>query len=72
MRGDSLLVLINGSDNEVLFALPSHYKHIGWHVALDTTSPDGSPRLARTLWQTDEPYPLMGRSLIVFKLNPSD
>jgi glycogen operon protein len=68
LLGDSLLILINGSDNDVAFTMPSHYRYAGWDVVLDTTTPDGSPRLARTLWESDDPYPLMGRSLLVFKL----
>jgi glycogen operon protein len=68
LLGDSLLILINGSDNEVAFTMPSHYRQTGWDVVLDTTTPDGSPRLARTLWESNDPYPMMGRSLLVFKL----
>jgi isoamylase len=72
LRGDSVLVLINGSSNDVPFSVPVHHRRAAWEVILDTTTAEGTPRLPKTLWDTEECYPLMSRSMVVFKLRTQE
>lgn len=72
LRGDSLLVLMNGSSQDIPFIMPVHHQHRAWEVILDTTTPDGSPRLSKTLWDTEECYPLQARSVVVMRLRQPD
>jgi glycogen operon protein len=61
--GDTLLVLLNGHDEEVTFMLPSYDDDQQWHRVFDTFDPHARD----TALSPDTPYALQGRAVAVFK-----
>jgi isoamylase len=67
--GNTLLLLINGQGNALSFQVPSHRAHHYWELVLDTTTPTGAPReTMKLLWNENDAFPLMARSMVVMRL----
>jgi isoamylase len=63
--GDTLLLLLNAHHEPIPFVLPAHPQGRGWERLLDTAAPEetvGGPA-------DDQPYPLQGRSVVLFRLS---
>ena len=66
--GETLLILLNAHHDTVGFALPKAKEEHQWELVLATSDP-GAPNL--TLEQ-GSPYPVLGRSLSVFRIRVRD
>jgi glycogen operon protein len=66
IAGDTFLVLLNAHHEEIPFVLPAHRARMRWELALDTRA--WEPPARRQAFRGGEGFPLMGRSLAVFRL----
>ncbi|MBI2525001.1 MAG: glycogen debranching protein GlgX [Candidatus Rokubacteria bacterium] len=66
IAGDSFLVLLNAHHEEIAFVLPAHRARMRWELTLDTRDWELGPR--RQTFGAGDAFPLMGRSLAVFRL----
>src|SRR5262245_57384774 len=64
--GDTLLILLNGHDDSVPFTLPSLDPDRQWQRIFDTVDAQFEEREFRP----ETAYPLQGRSVALFKVNP--
>jgi len=64
--GDTLLVLLNAHSDKVPFTMPPLEADQQWQRVLDTTDPHAPARQIKG----GSRYPLLGRSVVVFKLSP--
>ena len=69
LKGNSLLVLINGHHEPTTFEIPCHRTHCCWDAILDTTSPTGEPQMDKIRWNPGETFPLDSRSIVVLRLD---
>jgi glycogen operon protein len=63
----TLLIVINGCEDAVDFALPAPIAGVAWTLLADT---GGSNDGEDTAFQIDEIYPVSGRSFLIFLLQP--
>jgi glycogen operon protein len=66
ITGDTLLILLNAHDDRVAFTLPPVDPDHHWQRLFDTIDTQTPPRTFRP----GARYPLQGRSVAVFKVNP--
>ena len=66
VAGDSFLVLLNAHHEEIAFVLPAHRPRMRWELTLDTRAWELGPR--HRTFRAGDVFPLMGRSLAVFRL----
>jgi glycogen operon protein len=66
ITGDTLLVLLNAHSDKVPFTLPPLEADQQWQRVLDTADAHSAARMIRR----GARYPLLGRSVVVFKLTP--
>ena len=61
--GDSFLILLNATDEAVLFRIGSRRRKVSWTCVLDTAEPDAGPRVFGHMSH----FPLQARSLAVVR-----
>ena len=62
--GDTLLVLLNGGEDELAFVLPARAWGARWQVLVDTRSAEPPERAALAC----ETWPMVGKSMVVMRL----
>ncbi len=67
-NADTLLILINGHHERVVFTLPPHFDQREWTACFDTRYPDGQPR--QRDWVAGQFYPTIARSMVVLRQGP--
>lgn len=68
---DKLLLIFNAHSGKVPFKLPQLPGHKGWMRILDTAAPDIEEGVDLQLYQPASHYDVIGKSLLVFKAEPS-
>jgi glycogen operon protein len=66
ITGDTLLILLNAHSDVVPFTMPSVNAAAQWQTLVDTFDPHSTDQMFRGA----APFPLQGRSLVVFRLTP--
>jgi isoamylase len=66
ITGDTLLILLNAHSDVVPFTMPSVNAAAQWQTLLDTFDPHSTDQM----FKGAAPFPLQGRSLVVFRLTP--
>ena len=65
IKGDTLLLLINGHWEELAFTLPEAAEGISWQTVIDTAAPDREP--ISQVYHARDQFPLYGRSLVLMR-----